>query len=247
MSNYYISIDDTDTLDSIGTGEIAENLACLLEEKGYGKANQVSRHQLYFHPDIPYTSHNSAMCFELLNACIELNQLADLCGVYLDQNCALGSDPGLCIVEIEQLSDKGLLVEFGYRAKQEVLTKELAYKVANDLKIHLSEHGGTGLGVIGALAGAGLRIDGNDGRYKGKIFLGENCDNMLVKDLLTHPSIDVVQSMEGDILEENDVVFVSDRIKTIRKNSKSVLLVEKQFKSDQWYWKSVNKEKLKKY
>lgn len=54
-----VSIDDTDNLESRGTGEIASLLAKLLEEREWGKAQVITRHQLLVHPDIPYTSHNS--------------------------------------------------------------------------------------------------------------------------------------------------------------------------------------------
>ena len=58
-----ISIDDTDNLDSRGTGEIASLIAEAVQQKGWGTTGMVTRHQLLVHPDIPYTSHNSAMCF----------------------------------------------------------------------------------------------------------------------------------------------------------------------------------------
>ena len=60
-------------------------------------------------------------------------------------------------------------IDFGYRAKQVVLTKSNAYKLAKKLDIHLSEHGGSGQGVIGALAGVALRLTANDGRFWRKI------------------------------------------------------------------------------
>ncbi len=58
-----ICIDDTDDIDSRGTGEIAELLAQGLTEGGLARCGRVTRHQLLIHPDIAYTSHNSSMCF----------------------------------------------------------------------------------------------------------------------------------------------------------------------------------------
>jgi glycerol-3-phosphate dehydrogenase len=52
-------------------------------------------------------------------------------------------------------------------AKRVILSKEQAYEVARRLGVWLQEAGGTGLGVIGALAGLGLRLGGNDGDVKG--------------------------------------------------------------------------------
>ena len=49
----YIGIDDTDNLNSVGTGRVARGLARSLVEAGFGDSLGVSRHQLLVHPDIP--------------------------------------------------------------------------------------------------------------------------------------------------------------------------------------------------
>ena len=59
------------------------------------------------------------------------------------------------------------------KEKHRVLTKQAAYQTAEQAGIHLSEHGGTGDGVIGALAGVGLRLSGCDGRIRGWHKTGE--------------------------------------------------------------------------
>ena len=59
-----ISIDDTDNLESCGTGELATQISQTIAEQGWGTCSYITRHQLLVHPDVPYTSHNSAMCFE---------------------------------------------------------------------------------------------------------------------------------------------------------------------------------------
>lgn len=59
-----ICIDDTDNIDiKRGTGQLASLLAEEIEQKGWAKCEAVTRHQLFVHPDVPYTSHNSSMCF----------------------------------------------------------------------------------------------------------------------------------------------------------------------------------------
>jgi len=58
-------------------------------------------------------------------------------------------------------------MECGRRATCSVLTKKEAYPLAEKLGIHLSEHGGTGDGVVGALAESGLRMTGNHCRFRG--------------------------------------------------------------------------------
>lgn len=61
--NYVICIDDTDNLESKGTGSIAEELKGILEDEFGARTSFVSRHQLLLHQNIAYTSHNSSMAF----------------------------------------------------------------------------------------------------------------------------------------------------------------------------------------
>ena len=70
MKAWLICIDDTDDIGTKGTGEIAEEIAAKLAPRVPQDARPaitrfVTRHQLFVHPDIPYTSHNSAMCFQV--------------------------------------------------------------------------------------------------------------------------------------------------------------------------------------
>ena len=163
-----ICIDDTDNIDSIGTGELLENMCRELEKEGLGTGSFVTRHQLYICDEIAYTSHNSSMCcgFE----CEDLSSVLGSARRFLEENSAEGSDPGLCVLVCG--TDVPELTGFGKRAQREVLSKKEAYDTAALYpgKVFLSEHGGTGDGIIGALAGVGLRLTGNDGRVKGKIY-----------------------------------------------------------------------------
>ena len=70
-----ICIDDTDNLESPGTGHLAEILRSDIERLYVGKTSRITRHQLFVSPEIPYTSHNSAMCFK---AEMELKYLDDM-------------------------------------------------------------------------------------------------------------------------------------------------------------------------
>lgn len=171
LKSWLICIDDTDDIGTKGTGEIAEEIANLLCDS----TNQqpwVTRHQLFVHPDIPYTSHNSAMCFRLETQA-QFEQIKQVAVKHLVEQSAPASDPGLAILDLDTEFDSNALIEFGLLAKKEVITKPQAYELADKLGISLSEHGGTGQGVIGALAGLGLRLYGQDGRVKGQVDLGQ--------------------------------------------------------------------------
>jgi hypothetical protein len=219
-----ISIDDTDNIESRGTGEIAELLAEGITARGWGKCGLVTRHQLLVHPDIPYTSHNSSMCFPAEVSADTMEAVTDYCCEALTVESAPGSDPGLCVLALERLEQPEALMNFGRKAKTTVISKEEAYETAAALEVHLSEHGGTGQGVIGALAGAGLRLTGNDGRFKGKLRIPSNNGTATVKDICNY-GIDLVKTLEGAVLDENEAVHVGEWVKRVLLDEKAVLIV----------------------
>lgn len=241
-----ISIDDTDNIDSRGTGEIAEILAQGIEERGWGTCGRVTRHQLLVHPDIPYTSHNSSMCFPVeIPAAGMLGTITDYCCSALATESAPGSDPGLCVVVPEKIQDLPALMAFGYKAKTTVITKDEAYETAAIHGIHLSEHGGTGQGVIGALAGAGLRLSGNDGRFKGKLRIPTQNGTATVTEIHEF-GIDLVKTVDGIPLKQNEQVHVGDHVKLVLLEGKSVLLVVPG-NGTGIAWKAADKKLIKAY
>jgi hypothetical protein len=220
-----ISIDDTDNLESPGTGALASQIADDLESNGWGKSSYVTRHQLLVHPDIPYTSHNSSMCFSADIGEEYLDRVITYAANFLERESAPGSDPGLCVVVLDRLPDSAQLISFGKSAKESVLSKESAYERAQQLGLHLSEHGGTGQGVIGALAGAGLRLGGNDGRLKGQLYFGAPGAIVSVAALACHDTVDEVRSLDGSSLSDRDMVRLGEKVKTVLLDGHSVLLV----------------------
>jgi len=243
-----VSIDDTDNLESPGTGELASRIAADLECNGWGKSSFVTRHQLLVHPDIPYTSHNSAMCFstEIAADCLE-NIISHASG-FLARESAVGSDPGLCVAVIDRLTGSDELIRFGRSAKESVLTKESAYELAQRSGVHLSEHGGTGQGVIGALAGVGLRMSGNDGRLKGQLIFAAPGGTVSVAALLDREDIDEVRAQDGGILANRDRVRLGEKVKTVLLDGKAVLLVVPvEGTPDGPVWQTCSRQQLKKH
>src|SRR5512144_2124182 len=119
-----VSIDDTDNLESRGTGELASLIAEDLESFAWGQSRYITRHQLLVHPDIPYTSHNSAMCFTAEVGEAHLESIIDYAASFLARESATGSDPGLCVVAVDRLVSLEPLIAFGRKAKQSVVTME---------------------------------------------------------------------------------------------------------------------------
>ncbi len=148
--------------DSRGTGYLARTLAASLIASGPAESLGITRHQLLVDPRIPYTSHNSSACL-LLRTAASPSALAATAAAHLERHAAQGSDPGLCVASAGAVTDA--IVAFGARAKRDVVTEDEARRLVLDARVLLTAHGGTGLGVIGALAAVGLRAGGGDGRF----------------------------------------------------------------------------------
>lgn len=243
-----IGIDDTDNIESRGTGQLAAILAREVENRGLGKCLPVTRHQMLVHPDIPYTSHNSAMCFPATVPSAAYDDFVDQAQTFLRRESAEGSDPGLCIIDQDRLRRHPSLVAFGMRAKREVLQKEDAYALAERLGIHLSEHGGTGLGVIGALAGCGLRLTGNDGRFRGHFQVGPVGGELKVFEVIQQTGVDRVQSLDGETLPPETTVRIGEKVKAVLLDGKSTLLVyDDSGNGSPPCWKTCTKKQLRVY
>jgi hypothetical protein len=242
-----ISIDDTDDIDTRGTGEIAELLAQGLEEAGLARCGRVTRHQLLVHPDIAYTSHNSAMCFPAEIAGDDLKAVTVSCQTALTAESAEASDPGLCIAVVDRLERPQALVAYGREAKTRVISKDEAYRSAAELGVHLSEHGGTGIGVIGALAGAGLRLSGGDGRFKGKFAIPGDEDGVARVAGIKEHGIDEVRTLDGEQLADDWRVLVSAECKLVLLDGRAVLLVQPAPPSAVAPWVVVERKALRSY
>ena len=218
----YIGIDDTDNLESVGTGRVARSLGAKLEAEGLGRSLGVSRHQLLVHPDIRYTSHNSSKGLAI-ETCAKIEELLEASIDHLKDCYQPGSDPGLCICEEGSIQPE--LHEYASSAEKEVLTKQQAFELAQRLKIELHELGGDGSGIIGALAAVGLRSTGNNGRLVEVKGIRDLKGILTVKEILERSDIDSVQDINGKELEENETINSLDWIRPSLINWKAVLKV----------------------
>ena len=244
---YLLAIDDTDQENWPGTGHLLEKIRNNIQKNKWGLTTKITRHQLFVHPSIPYTSHNSVMCFSGEVSKELIRKIRELTIDFIKKESAPRSDPGLCMVFPEELNFPEKLINFGKKAKKEKISKEDAYSLANQLSIHLSEHGGTGDGIIGALAGTGLRLSGNDGRFRGCHFIAESIIKYQVSDLCRKMEIDRVCTENGRVLSDEDWIFLEGKIKTIFKNNQSVLLVKKYQEGNQAFWKNLTHSEIKHY
>lgn len=241
-----VSIDDTDNLESKGTGHLAEILRSDIEKLYGGQTSRITRHQLFVSEEIPYTSHNSAMCFKADMDVRYLEEMIVYAGKFLETHSAEGSDPGLCVAVTDYIKDRERLVKFGLDATRIVLTKKDAMKLAGELKIHLSEHGGTGGGIIGALSGAGLRLYGSNGRFKGWLPVKNTDRKITVEKLLNDYEIDEVRDICGENPDPMEIITLDERIKTVLLDGRAVLPVKK-IEGKNPYLINLSKDEIRKY
>jgi hypothetical protein len=218
-----VSIDDTDNLESRGTGRLSRAVADALapEYPIYG----VTRHQLYVHPDIPYTSHNSCAVIH-----VETNGHADLDAIFATAQQVMlsdfipGSDPGLAVARADQVAPP--LIAFGKDAKISIQTQAKARTLAKNLGIRLRGLGGTEDGVIGAMAGLGLAVNLNDGRFlqRGKI---RDIVGPATVEQLRAAGVDEVCTLDGRTITSGTIMNEGDKSpKACPVNGRTVLFVE---------------------
>jgi hypothetical protein len=155
----YVGIDDTDTLDTPGTNQLAKELARLVADDY--RCRTIVRHQLFFDSRVPYTSKNgsASLVFEPRGKA-DVPRLIETLRARMRQWFMPGSDPGLCVTA--KVAED--VTRFGQRAKEEIVTQAEAHALATKHGLHLEGLGGTNGGVIGALAAVGLIVTGDDGR-----------------------------------------------------------------------------------
>ncbi len=217
----YLGIDDTDTLESRGTGRLARMIAAELA-RSY-TVTGVTRHQLYVHPSIPYTSHNSCAVIHIQGA----DNGADAAIFSAAKELMLsdfieGSDPGICVAAAGEIGDD--LCRFGFSAKRSIVTQGQARALARAAGIRLEGLGGTEDGVIGALAGIGLASSGNDGRFIIKGATRSLHGTRAVSTILAG-GIDQVMTCDGTMVGEG-VVALQKFPKPAFIGGKAILFVE---------------------
>jgi len=154
-----IALDDTDTLETRGTGQLARQIAAALVAD-YTLLG-VTRHQLLRDPRVPCTKNNSSAGILLDSPSeVDLDALLARVQAMMLADFQPGSDPGLSVAAHVPAA----ITAFGHRAQSEIVTQAEARALATEHGIRLVGLGGDNGGVIGALAGLGLAAGGDDGR-----------------------------------------------------------------------------------
>ena len=236
---FLISIDDTDRVNSGGTGRLAYELGRTLEEHTGAKLLEVTRHQLFRSPLIACTTRNSAACLVMDGEKDLLRSFELECRSFLLHNSEAGADAGMALTELAIVS--GEVVAWGRIAKTQVLSRNEAREVARKNGILVSALSGDGNGLIGALAAVGLRAGGEDGRYLWLPGLCELKGIYTLTELLSQCSFGRVETLRGRTPHFDDRIDVGRRAYPIVRGDRSVLLVERSQDPQRCEWQVLDR------
>jgi tRNA(Ile2) C34 agmatinyltransferase TiaS len=214
----YIGLDDTDTLESRGTGHLARQIAATLA-RDYAVLG-VTRHQLLIDPRVPCTKKNSCAAIAVeADGGLAPTILLEWVQALMLAEFQPGSDPGLCVA----FTVPATVVEFGRLAQRELVTQEEARALAADSAVHLVGLGGDESGVIGALAAVGLVATGDDGRYV-QVGRSRELDGLQPVQAVLAAGIAAVRTYGGAPVTEGLVCV--DKLRPARRGGRPVAVVE---------------------
>jgi tRNA(Ile2) C34 agmatinyltransferase TiaS len=221
---FFIGMDDTDNLESRGTGHLARQVASYLSADY--EVLGVVRHQLLFDKRVPYTKHNSSATIVLKSdGGVNLQAVFQQVKQIMLADFQPGSDPGLCVAA----SIPAAITEFGKRAKVDLVTQAEARHLAAHHGILLEGLGGTEGGVIGALSGVGLAASGDDGRYVLVGSLRELTGLQSIEAVLS-AGVDHLQTQEGQTVTQG--MIMTSKLRPARRGGRPVAVV--QWDEDHW-------------
>ena len=214
----FIGLDDTDTLESRGTGHLARQIAGVLAADY--RVLGVTRHQLLEDPRVPCTKKNSCAAIALNgNGDVDVDGLVARVRQMMLEDFQPGSDPGLCVAQ----AVPDVVTAFGRRVQQHIVAQSEARDLAATYQIPLLGLGGTEDGVIGALAAVGLAASGEDGRY---VLVGRSRElgGLRTVSEVLETGIAAVQTQAG--VPVVDGLVQTDKLRPARRGSRPIAVVE---------------------
>lgn len=220
---YYIGIDDTDNLESRGTGQLARQIAQVFARDFH--LHGVTRHQLFDDPRVPKTANNSCagICFE--GDPYRLDEIALVARKILLDDYQPGSDPGLCVATRVD----GEIIAFGQQVQTRIVDQDEARNLATMHGLYLEGLGGDQGGVIGALAAVGLCAYGEDGRY---VMVGNirNLAGLQPVSTVIAAGVTEIWTLDGEQVVEG--LVMADKMRPARRSGKPILYVQPE--NDHW-------------
>ncbi len=235
----YVGFDDTDHKgSSYGTGklvrwfrrELPREFTCI----------GVVRQQLLVSSGIPYTSHNSAACMVVdMPGDQRVDRIIHLAVEHIRQFALEGSDPGLCVAD-EVCPSIPDLTRLGRFCTHSIVSQGQAIDAAR--YAHLSGHGGTCDGIIGAAAAVGLTASGWSGRFIEFGNLRAYPEVVLVSDLGKDGIRVMSMDRDGQVPGPDDKVYTRRWLRPRLMGKQAVMLVKARGRGE-WenlHYKRVN-------
>jgi tRNA(Ile2) C34 agmatinyltransferase TiaS len=219
-----IGLDDTDNLESRGTGHLAREIAAALAAE-YPMLG-VTRHQLLVDARVPCTRNNSCATIALeTNGEVDPQALLEQVQRWVLDDFQPGSDPGLCVARTVPVA----ITEFGRRVQRQLVSQAEARALAKAHGIPLVGLGGDEDGVIGALAAVGLAASGEDGRY---VLVGRSRElrGLQPVSALLVAGVFAVQTTDGQPVTEG--LVQTDKLRPARRGGRPIAVV--QWTGDHW-------------
>ncbi|MBM4437107.1 MAG: hypothetical protein FJ029_07715 [Actinobacteria bacterium] len=225
-----IGVDDTDVSDSPGTGRLVRELARELEGAG-ARTHGVTRHQLWKHPSIPYTSQNSANCLGIETAWPPA-EVADRAERFVRARYAKGADPAVAVGASGQVGD-GLL-GLARRAQSERLAVEDVAAAAGAAGLIAHSLAGEPIGLVGAVAAVALRASGNDGRFIELRGIRLEWEEPAVREILTRTAIAAVVDEAGSPVAPSERVAIGGWLRPSLRDGCATLVVARDATTGRW-------------
>lgn len=190
------------------------------------------------------------------------------CADFLERHSADGSDPGLCAAPWQPPSwpscpepsgwslrgaeggfDPTILIRAGRATRVELRTQPQAFEAAALAGAHLSGHGGTHDGVIGALAAVGLHLSGEDGFF---IWLpglrSLRPADVTLRDILAAVPLQDARTADGRRPEPHETIRLHPWIRPVWAQARSVLLLVERDPADGGpRWGIASREVVRQY
>ena len=240
--NVFIGIDDTDNLETRGTGYHARMLGHSLVEAGLFEMRSVTRHQLFIDRRIPFTAHNNSAC--LAGVCTgNISDLIDHAMDFIKRESAFDSDAGLCVAMADEIIPA--IIKFGNRAKREIVTINDAYRLIYNTFIYLEGFLNSRIGLIGSLAAVGLRAGGNDGRLIWSRNLRETTGDFRISEFLG--LVDVDRVVEKNLIKPDpeSIIRITEWCTPVMIGGKITLIAEKNESNQPYSYLSASKDFFK--
>lgn len=200
---YIIGLDDTDGTGVPGTGALAMALAAHIHEAGWGRSLGVTRHRLWDSEKVAYTTGNHCYAVGIETDRNALDLEDDLVD-WVRKHAAKDADPGVAIMS--RHSDMPHILAFGRRCQTELMRVDWAQTFSTEANVALRALGRKRLGIVGALAAAGLRGGGRDGRFIALPAIRDLNGRVTAGHIRERTGVETILDAAGEPLDRDDLV-----------------------------------------